>query len=346
MSDPAPDLLRYIADGEAPDRPPPVELEPHDLLEMWRWMVLLRTFDERAVSLQRQGRLGTYPMFWGEEATQAGPLYACRREDWVFPSYRQGAVGILRGLPPSTIFKYRRGFGGSHGFWNPRELRVGPSIVSIGTHLPHAVGVAYAAKLRGDGVASLVWFGDGATSEGDFHEALNFAAVWKVPTIFFCTNNQWAISMPFARQSASPTISEKAAAYGMPAARVDGFDVVACWKATHDALERARQGEGPTLIEAWCYRLSPHATADDPSKYRDESVAESWRALEPVGRTAAYLRGMDLLDDATDADVHEAARRTIDDAVSETERLTEADREVLFETLYASGRPQSLDYHS
>jgi pyruvate dehydrogenase E1 component alpha subunit len=340
------DLMRYMADKEAPDLPAPDELDRHDLLEMFRWMVLLRTFDERAVSLQRQGRLGTYPMFWGEEATQAGPLYACRPDDWVFPSYRQGAIGILRGLPPSTIYKYRRGFGGRHGFWNTRELRVGPSIVSIATHLPHAVGLAYAAKLRGDSVASLVWFGDGATSEGDWHEALNFATVWGVPTVFFCTNNQWAISTPFNRQSASATIAERAVAYGLPAATVDGFDVVACWKATHDALERARRGDGPTLIEAWCYRLAPHGTADDPSKYRDEAVTQEWRALEPIARAAAYLRRLDLLDDATELEAHESARNIIAAAVEETEQLTEADSDILFETLYASGRPRSLDHHS
>jgi pyruvate dehydrogenase E1 component subunit alpha len=320
---------------------------------MFRWMVLLRTFDERAVALQRQGRLGTYPMFSGEEATQAGPLCACDKDDWVFPSYRQGAVGILRGLPPSTIFKYRRGFGGRHGFWNPRTLRVGPSIVSIGTHLPHAVGVGYAAKLKGDRVASLVWSGDGAASEGDWHEALNFAGVWKVPTVFFCINNQWAISTPFERQSASATLADRAAAYGLPADRVDGFDVVACWKSARDALERARAGKGPTLIEAWCYRLAPHGTADDPSKYRDETVTERWRALEPLGRASGYLRRLGLLDDESEKNVYDDARAQIAAEVRVTEELTETGPEILFETLYSSRGPEGTEpspepygYHS
>lgn len=325
-----------MSDGEAPDLPPPDSLSADALVEMFRWMVLLRTFDERAVALQRQGRLGTYPMFWGEEATQAGPMYACADEDWVFPSYRQGAVGILRGLPPSTILKYRRGFGGGHGFWNPRSLRVGPSIVSIGTHLSHAVGVGYAAKIKGDPVASLVWSGDGASSEGDWHEALNFAAVWRVPTIFFCINNQWAISTPFKRQSASATLAERAGAYGLPARRVDGFDVIACWKSVHDALERARAGGGPTLIEAWCYRLAPHGTADEPGNYRDEAVTDRWRDLEPIARAASYLKALDVLDDDAEESAWGAARQTIATAVREAEQLTEADPKILFETLYSS----------
>ena len=332
------EVLRFMGDAAgAGDVPLPDELGADGALEIFRNLVLLRTFDERAVALQRQGRLGTYPMFWGEEATQAGPLHACEDGDWVFPSYRQGAVGILRGLPPSTIFKYRRGFGGRHGFWNPRAIRVGPSTVAIGTHLPHAVGLAWAAKIRGDGIASLVWFGDGSTSEGDFHEAMNFATVFRVPTVFFCTNNQWAISTPFSKQSASETVFEKAAAYAMPAVRIDGFDAIACWRATRDALREAKAGDGPTLIEALTYRVAPHATADDPGKYRDEAEARKWRALEPVGRMAAYLRRMGVLDDATERDAFEEARRVIAAAVQETEMLTEAPAGILFETTYASG---------
>jgi pyruvate dehydrogenase E1 component alpha subunit len=332
------EVLRYIGDGaDVADVALPEDLGAPGALEIFRNLVLLRTFDERAVALQRQGRLGTYPMFWGEEATQAGPLHACEDTDWVFPSYRQGAVGILRGLSPATIFNYRRGFGGTHGFWNPRELRVAPSTIAIGTHLPHAVGLGWAAKIRGDGVASLVWFGDGSTSEGDFHEAMNFSTVFRVPTIFFCTNNQWAISTPFSKQSATANVVEKAAAYAMPAVQVDGFDPIACWRATRDALERARAGEGPTLIEALCYRIAPHATADDPSKYRDESVTNKWRALEPVGRTAAYLRRMGLLDDAAEQAAHDDARRLIASAVTESEALTEAPPEILFATTYRSG---------
>jgi pyruvate dehydrogenase E1 component subunit alpha len=333
-----PDALHVIGDETRPDAPVPEALSGDDLIKIFSWIVVLRAFDERAVMLQRQGRLGTYPAFWGEEATQAGPLYACRATDWVFPSYRQGAIGILRGLDPATIFKYRRGHGGRHGFWNPREIRVGPSIVSIATHIPHAAGLAWAAKIRGDDVVSLAWFGDGATSEGDFHEGLNLAAVTRAPTVFFCTNNQWAISTPYSRQTATPTIAEKAVAYGIPSIRVDGFDPFACWKAAQDAIDRARQGEGPTLIEAVAWRIGPHATADDPGRYRDETVSERWRQLEPLGRTARFLRRLGVLDDEGEASIRLDAQSRIDDAVRHMEAVGD-DPDIMFETLYSSGHP-------
>lgn len=339
----ATEVLRFMGDGrDLADAPPPEGIGEEDLVRLWREMVLLRTFDERAVTLQRQGRIGTYPMFSGEEATQAGPFLACSDDDWLFPSYRQNAIGILRGIPPSTIFKYRRGYGGDHGFWNPRSYRVAPICIPIATHLPHAVGVAWAAKLSGDVAAAIAWFGDGATSEGDFHEAMNFGAVFKVPLVFFCVNNGWAISTPLHRQTATPTIVEKAAAYGMPGIRVDGFDPIACWHAAGEALERARSGGGPTLIEAFCYRLGPHGTADDPSRYRDESETERWRPLEPVGRMASYLRRAGILDDSTESDAWLAARRAIDEAVVELERVQPPGPEVLFDHVYASDLPWPL----
>jgi pyruvate dehydrogenase E1 component alpha subunit len=336
--------LRVIGDGrDLPDGPVPDGLGDADLLAIYRSLVLLRTFDERAVALQRQGRLGTYPMFSGEEATQAGPLYACNDDDWVFPSYRQGAIGILRDLPPSVIYKYRRGYGGEHGFWNPRLYRVGPSCVSIGTHLPHAVGVAWAARIKGDAIASLVWFGDGATSEGDFHEAMNFAAVIRVGTVFFCTNNQWAISTHVSRQTATRTLAEKAVAYGMPATRVDGFDALACFEVARRALDRARAGEGPTFIEAFCYRLSPHGTADDPARYRDENETEPWRRLEPVGRMQAFLKRLGVLSDEGDAQMRAEVRNLIAAAVREMEEVDPPGPEILFGTTYVSGRPPAFD---
>jgi pyruvate dehydrogenase E1 component alpha subunit len=338
------DLLRIVGDGrEIPDSRVPDGLDDKDLLELWRWLVLLRTFDERAVALQRQGRIGTYALYWGEEATQAGPLYALRETDWVFPSYRQNAIGILRGVAPATVLAWWRGYGGKHGFWNPREHRVAPICVPIGTHLPHAAGLAWAAKIRKDDVASLAWFGDGATSEGDFHEGMNFAAVFKSATVFFCVNNQWAISTPISKQMATETIAEKAAAYGMPGVRVDGFDPIACWKVTRDALDRARAGDGPTLIEAYCYRIGAHGTADDPRLYRDEAEAEKWRPLEPVGRMAGFLRRLGLLDDAKDEAIRAEAKETIAAAVKEMEAIEQPGEEILFEGVYASGRPWGFD---
>jgi pyruvate dehydrogenase E1 component alpha subunit len=338
-----PSILRIIGDGAGiPDAAVPDGLGDKDLLELFRWLVLLRTFDLRAVALQRQGRIGTYALYWGEEATQAGALYACEDADWVFPSYRQNAIGILRGVPAATVLSWWRGYGGVHGFYNPREHRVAPICVPIATHLPHAVGLAWAAKIRRDPIASLSWFGDGATSEGDFHEALNFASVLKVPTVFCCVNNQWAISTPLHKQMATKTISEKAAAYAMPGVRVDGFDPLACWQATKDALDRARAGEGPTLIEAYCYRIMAHGTADDPRLYRDESEAEKWKVLEPVGRMSAFLRRLGVLDEDTEAEMRDEAKTTMAQAVKEMEAIEQPGQEILFDHVYASGYPWSF----
>lgn len=338
------DLLRIVGDGaELPDGQVPEGLADKDLIELYRWLVLLRTFDERAVALQRQGRIGTYALYWGEEATQAGALYALEDSDWIFPSYRQNAIGILRGVPPATILSWWRGYGGEHGFYNPRAHRTGPICVPIGTHLPHAVGVAWAAKIKKEPIASLVWFGDGATSEGDFHEAMNFASVFKTATIFFCTNNQWAISTPYHRQTASATIAEKAAAYNMPGVRVDGFDPLACYVATKQARERARAGDGPTLIEAFCYRIGAHGTADDPRLYRDETEAERWRPLEPVGRFGSFLRRLGVLDDTKDEELRAEAKAAIAQAVAEMEAIGQPDLDILFAHVYASGRPWQFD---
>ena len=338
------DVLRYIGDGkDLADRAVPDELTEKDLVELYRWLVLLRTFDERAVALQRQGRIGTYALYWGEEATQAGALYACEDADWVFPSYRQNAIGILRGVSAATVLAWWRGYGGEHGFWNPREHRVAPICVPIATHLPHAVGLAWAARIKGERTASLSWFGDGATSEGDFHEAMNFGAVFKAPTVFFCVNNQWAISTPYDRQTATKTIAEKASAYGMPGVRIDGFDPIACWKATRDALDRARAGEGPTLIEAFCYRIGPHGTADDPRLYRDEAEVERWRPLEPLARTGEFLKRIGALDDEQEEAIRAEAKSSIAQSVTEMEAIEHPDESILFDHVYASGRPWTFD---
>lgn len=336
--------VRIIGDGRnLKDAPVPDGLADKDLIELFRWIVLLRAFDERAVALQRQGRIGTYALYWGEEATQAGPLYACRDSDWVFPSYRQNSIGILRGVRAATVLAWWRGYGGVHGFWNPREHRVAPISVPIGTHLPHAVGLAWAAKIKGDPVASLAWFGDGATSEGDFHEGMNFAAVMKAATVFFCVNNQWAISTPIPKQMATKTIAEKATAYGMPGVRVDGFDPLACWQVTKEALDRGRAGDGPTLIEAYCYRIGPHGTADDPRLYRDESETDKWRPLEPVGRTAAFLKRIGVLDEEREEEIRAEAKQVIAEAVREMEAIEQPGQEILFDHTYPSGRPWTFE---
>src|SRR5919202_3606881 len=289
------DLRRVIGDGEdAPDGE--VDgLGSDDLLSLYRNMVLLRTYDERSLVYHRQGRIGTYAIFWGHEAMQAGAAYALADDDWIFPSYRESAIGLLRGMPPEIVLSWWRGH--PAGWWNPEEYSVASICVPIATHVPHAVGLAWGKRLRGESTCAIVYFGDGATSEGAFHEGANFAAVMRAPVVLLCNNNGWAISTPVEEQTRAPTLADKAVGYGMPGVRVDGGDVLAVYEATREALERARSGEGPTFIEAVTYRTAPHATADDPRSYIDPERVDEERRNECVGRYESYLRRLGLLDD-------------------------------------------------
>ena len=223
-------------------------LGEQELLDLYRSMVLLRTYDERSLVYHRQGRLGTYAMFWNHEAMQAGSAHALAREDWIFPSYREGAIGLLRGIPASTLLSWWRGH--PAGWWNPSEFNVASICVPIATQVPHAAGLAWGKKLKGESAVAIVYFGDGATSEGAFHEGANLAAVMQAPLVLFCNNNQWAISTPLSAQTHADALVDKAAGYGIPGIRVDGGDVLAVFEATREAVERARGGGGPTFIEA------------------------------------------------------------------------------------------------
>ncbi len=245
----------------------PEGLGEQDLLELYRRMVLLRTYDERSVVYHRQGRIGTYAIFWNHEAIQAGATFALADRDWIFPSYRESAIGLVRGMPPETLLQWWRGH--PSGWWNPADWNVASICVPIATHVPHAAGLAWGKKLRGEDTVAMAFFGDGATSEGAFHEGVNFAAVMDAPVVFVCNNNGWAISTPVEAQTRAETLADKAAGYGIPGVRVDGLDVLAVYEAARAAVERARAGGGPTLIEAVHYRAAPHATADDPSAYID-----------------------------------------------------------------------------
>src|SRR5213076_2383890 len=202
------DLRRVIGDGEAVPDGEVEGLEERDLLELYRWLVLLRTYDERSVVYHRQGRIGTYAISWGHEAIQAGAVHALEERDWIFPSYRESAVGLLRGIPPATVLSWWRGH--PAGWWNPADYNVASICVPIGTHVPHAAGLAWGKRLRGENSCAIVYFGDGATSEGSFHEGANFAAVMKAPLVLFCNNNQWAISTPLDRQTAAENLAAKA----------------------------------------------------------------------------------------------------------------------------------------
>ncbi|MDX6447795.1 MAG: pyruvate dehydrogenase component alpha subunit, partial [Gaiellaceae bacterium] len=246
------DLRRVIGDGETVPDGEVDGLDASDFLELYRSLVLLRTYDERSVVYHRQGRIGTYAIFWNHEAMQAGAVHALADEDWIFPSYRESAIGLLRGMPAATILQWWRGH--PTGWWNPADYNVASICVPIATHVPHAAGLAWGKKLKGENACAIAFFGDGATSEGAFHEGANFAAVTGSPLILFCNNNQWAISTPLEAQTRAETLADKAVGYGMPGVRVDGGDVLAVYEATREAVERARAGAGPTFVEAVTYR--------------------------------------------------------------------------------------------
>lgn len=278
--------------GEVVGQLPP-GLTPDDWRKLYRLMVLGRLFDQRAVALQRQGRMGTYPPLLGQEAAQAGSAYALHPDEWLIPSFREHLAARIHGLP----FRYTLLYWMGHEEGNniPPDVRVFSTAVSIGDQIPHGVGMAMATRLLEDGKAVLIYFGDGATSEGDFHEACNFAGVYRAPAVLFCQNNQYAISLRCTQQTASPTLAQKAVAYGIPGERVDGNDVLAVYAAVSRALLRARSGEGPTLIEAVTYRVGPHTTADDPRRYRQCDEEKLWREeRDPLLRLRRFLERQGL----------------------------------------------------
>ena len=329
-----PELRRVIGDG---DGHPDGEVEGLDdagLLALHRSMVLLRTYDERSVTYHRQGRIGTYAIYWGTEAIQAGSVHALEDGDWVFPSYRESAIGLLRGMAPATILAWWRGH--PAGWWDPRERHVASICVPIATHVPHAAGLAWGLRLRGERGCAVCYFGDGATSEGAFHEGANIAAVVKAPLVLVCNNNQWAISTPLEAQTAAARLSDKAIGYGMPALRVDGHDVLAVYEAVREGVARGRAGEGPTFVEAVTYRSAPHATADDPSLYVDPERVASDRARDCVPAFEEYLRRLGVLDDERIAAVREEALAIMRAGIEAAEAEPPADPELVFAHAYAN----------
>jgi pyruvate dehydrogenase E1 component alpha subunit len=311
-------------------------LTPEELRRLHRAMVLGRRLDERMVRLQRQGRIGTFAPIKGQEAAQMGSVFTLRPSDWMVPSFRETAAMIWRGWSIEKLLLF---FSGRLEGGQPEpEQRDLPVAIPVGTQMSHAVGLAYAAQYRGDDSVVMAYCGDGATSEGDFHEALNFAGVWQVPVVFVVQNNQWAISVPVKKQTNSATIAQKALAYGLPGIQVDGNDVLAVYAASREAMERARAGDGPTLIEAVTYRLGVHTTADDPTKYRSEEEVQAWERKDPLTRFRAYLEGKGLLDEAIEA----AVDAEISEAVRRFEAEPPADPLLVFDHAYAE-RPASLE---
>jgi pyruvate dehydrogenase E1 component alpha subunit len=310
----------------------PEGLDNDKLLEMYRWMLFFRRFDEKALALQRTGRLGTYASLIGQEAAQVGAGYAMAEGDWLVPSFREQGLMMVRGVPGSKIITYWNG--DERGSQFDEGINVLPICVPVGSQLLHGVGLAMAQRLKGNNNAVLACIGDGGTSEGDFHEACNFAGVYNAPAVILVQNNQWAISVPRHAQSAAPTLAQKAIAYGMHGIQVDGNDAMAMYEAVREALDRAREGGGPTLVEAFTYRIEDHTTADDASKYRPNEEVEEWKKKDPIHRLGLYLKSKKVLTDEMIATWEEEIAEEVAQQVADREALPKPDPLDTFRHLY------------
>jgi len=303
-----------------------------DLVKLHEHMTICRHLDEVAFKLQRSGRMGTYPENRGQEAAALGAAYALQPTDWMVPCYRENCGLFWRGLPMEMVLLHW--MGDERGNRIPRELHVMPLAIPIGTQMLHAAGLAWAAKYRGEDQIACTFFGDGATSEGDFHEAANFAANLDLPVIFFCQNNGWAISVPTKIQCSAPTIAQRGLAYGMDCVQVDGNDLFAVVHAVRTAAERAREHERPTFIEAVTYRLGDHTTADDARRYRDAAEVDSWESKDPLKRLRVHMKRLKLWNDKKQAALDELAKETVAAAVKRAEEIEPPTSNDFFDSMY------------
>ncbi|MFH8567694.1 pyruvate dehydrogenase (acetyl-transferring) E1 component subunit alpha [Streptomyces sp. NPDC017993] len=308
-------------------------LDPGLLTRLYAQLVRGRRFNAQATALTRQGRLAVYPSSTGQEACEVAAALALEDRDWLFPSYRDTLAAVARGLDPVQALTLLRG--DWHTGYDPREHRIAPLCTPLATQLPHAVGLAHAARLKGDDVVALAMVGDGGTSEGDFHEALNFAAVWQAPVVFLVQNNGFAISVPLAKQSAAPSLAHKAVGYGMPGRLVDGNDAPAMHEVLTEAVQRARSGGGPTLVEAVTYRIEAHTNADDATRYRTDSEVETWREHDPIALLESELEARDLLTEKFLRDTRDGAEQLAAALRDRMNQDAELDPMDLFTHVYA-----------
>lgn len=322
------------------------DIGPQQLLDLYEDMVVIRRIDSEATALQRQGELGLWPPLLGQEAAQIGSGRALRRDDFVFSSYREHGVAYCRGAGLVDLLRVWRGT--TQSGWNPYDINMATPQVIIGAQTLHATGYAIGIQADGTDAASIAYFGDGATSEGDVNEALIFAATYAAPVIFFCQNNQYAISEPVGLQAQRP-IAERAPGFGVPSVRVDGNDVLAVMAVTRSALDRARSGGGPTFIEAVTYRMGPHTTADDPSRYRDPAELDEWRAKDPIARVEAHLAAEGLLTPERLTAIQEHADRVAAEMRQGVVALQDPDPLSVFDNVYAephTGLARERDHYS
>lgn len=312
--------------------------DPDLLRHLYAHLVRGRRYNAQATALTKQGRLAVYPSTTGQEACEIAAALALQERDWLFPSYRDTLAAVARGVDPVEALTLLRG--DWHTGYDPRTHRVAPLCTPLATQLPHAVGLAHAARLKGDDVVALAMVGDGGTSEGDFHEALNFAAVWQAPVVFLVQNNGFAISVPLAKQTAAPSLAHKAVGYGMPGRLVDGNDVAAVLEVLSDAVRHARAGGGPTLVEAVTYRIDAHTNADDATRYRGDTEVETWRAHDPIQLLEHELTERGLLDDETRQSARDAAEAMAADLRERMNQDPVLDPMDLFAHVYAEPTPQ------
>ena len=324
-------MIQFINEQGKASKDTPTVLKK-DIINMYQYMVLIRIFDEIALKLQGEGRILTYASLRGQEASQVGTVLALEKNDWFVPSYRDNGVFITSGYPLAMLYQYWAG--DARGMAIPQDNNILPIAIPVASQIPHAVGIAWAKALQKKNTVVAVYFGDGATSKGDFHVAMNFAGVFKVPCIFICQNNQWAISVPRGKQTGSETISQKAAGYGFEGVLVDGNDVLAVYQATRDAAAKARQGKGPTFIECFTYRLESHTTADDWKRYRNQREVDSWKDKDPLKRFEIYLQAQGILSKQEQTKIEQAARLQVNEAVKKFESIKAPLPQSIFEYIY------------
>jgi pyruvate dehydrogenase E1 component alpha subunit len=314
-------------------------LKDSDVLELYQYMMKCRMLDEVAFKLQRSGRMGTYPQNKGQEAAAIGSAFALERGvDWLVPCYRENAALWMHGLPMHFVLLHW--MGDERGNQIPKGVKQTPLCIPIGTQPLHAVGISWAMKMRKEKAVACTYFGDGATSEGDVHEAMNFAATFSTPTIFLCQNNHWAISVPRETQTASETIAQKAIAYGMPTMQVDGNDLFAVYRAVKEARNRAVAGGGPSFIEAVTYRLADHTTADDARRYRDEKEVEAWRGKDPIIRLRKYLTTRNFWSDAQQATLEQQGAAMVSEVVKAAEGIAKPSNDDIFDFVFEKLTPE------
>lgn len=332
--------VRFVAEDGTVGPAPAEYTAPHEaqLREAYRRMVLGRRFDTQATALTKQGRLAVYPSSRGQEACQIAGVLALREDDWLFPTYRDSVALVSRGVDPVEVLTLLRG--DWHCGYDPVATRVAPQCTPLATQVLHATGMAEAMRRRGEDRVAMAFIGDGGTSEGDFHEALNFAAVFRAPVVFFVQNNKYAISVPLARQSAAPALAYKGVGYGVRSEQVDGNDLVAVLAVLTAAVDHARAGNGPFLVEAHTYRMEAHTNADDATRYRDAAEVEAWRTADPLKRLEAHLRGRGLLTDEDVAADRDAAEAFAADLRTRMNTDSPADPLELFDHVFAEPTPQ------